>query len=261
MNLERTLRERRPSQSPSPETPIVFVVDPDASTRDTLASLIRSAGWEPRVAASAEEFLARPRSMTPGCLLVEIDLPGLSGLGLQNCVHSRVELPIIFMSSRADVRATVQAMKAGAFEFLTKPLARDAVLDGITNAIERSHAAIQQWAQTRALQERYWSLSRREREVMSLVVTGRLNKQVGGELGISEITVKVHRMNLMRKMQARSVAELVTMAASLRNSAPPAAADLTVHSERGDARRHLLVAALEDCTRGASIASLHEHAG
>jgi FixJ family two-component response regulator len=199
----------------SPETPIVFVIDPDASTREELASLIRSAGWEPRTFASAVEFLTRPRSMRAGCLLVELDLPGLSGLSLQKCVGDRAELPIVFMSGHADIHATVQAMKAGAVDFLPKPLAHDALLHSMRSAVERSHAAIQKWARDQALKARYASLSRREREVMSLVVSGRLNKQVGGDLGISEITVKVHRGKAMRKMHAGSFAELVTMAASL----------------------------------------------
>jgi FixJ family two-component response regulator len=197
------------------ETPIVFVVDGDAATRAALAATIRSAGLQPRMMASAEEFLARPRLMRPNCLLVDLHLPGMSGLDLQGRVFERAEMPIIFMSSRADVPATVQAMKAGAFEFLTKPCANDVLLSAIGHAIERSHAALRHLAQIRALEQRYESLSRREREVMSLIVSGRLNKQVGGELGISEITVKAHRGKMMRKMQAASFAELVNMAARL----------------------------------------------
>jgi FixJ family two-component response regulator len=197
-------------------TPVVFVVDSDAAVRETLEPLLSSAGWEPRVIASAEEFLEQPREMTPACLLLELALPGLSGLDLQRLVRDRPELPIIFMSAHADVPSTVRAMKGGAFEFLTKPCARDVLLDAVGSAIERSHAALRHMMQVHALQERYESLSRREREVMSLVVSGRLNKQVGGELGISEITVKAHRGKMMRKMRAASFAELVTMAASLR---------------------------------------------
>ena len=197
-------------------TPVVFVVDSDESVRDTLELLLRSAGWEPRTIASAEEFLAQPREMTPACLLVELNLPGLSGLDLQGLVRHRPELPIIFMSAHADIPSTVRAMKGGAFEFLTKPFVRDVLLDAVGSAIERSHAALRHLMQVHALQERYESLSRREREVMSLVVSGRLNKQVGGELGISEITVKAHRGKMMRKMRAASFAELVTMAARLR---------------------------------------------
>ncbi len=197
-------------------TPVVFVVDSDAAVRETLEPLLSSAGWEPRMIASAEEFLEQPREMTPACLLLELALPGLSGLDLQRLVRDRPELPIIFMSAHADVPTTVRAMKGGAFEFLTKPCVRDVLLDAVGSAIERSHAALRHMMQVHALQERYESLSRREREVMSLVVSGRLNKQVGGELGISEITVKAHRGKMMRKMRAASFAELVTMAASLR---------------------------------------------
>jgi FixJ family two-component response regulator len=194
---------------------IVNVVDSDVAVRESLEVLIRSAGWEPRSADSAEEFLARPRVLSPNCLLVELHLPGASGLDLQRFVLDRTEMPIIFMSREADVRATVQAMKAGAFEFLTKPLAIDLLLTSIRHALERSHGTLLRLAQIQALEERYESLSRREREVMSLVVSGRLNKQVGGDLGISEITVKAHRGKMMRKMQASSFAELVSMAASL----------------------------------------------
>ena len=204
------------SRIESLEPPVVFVVDSDASSRETLDSLIREAGCQPRMAASAEEFLTGPHVVAPGCLLVELDLPGLSGLQLQRLVHDRTEMPIIFMSRHADIPATVQAMKGGAFEFLTKPFVRPVLLDAIGSAIERSRNAIRHLAQTQALQVRYESLSRREREVLSLVVSGRLNKQVGGDLGISEITVKAHRGKLMRKMKAGSFAELVRMAASLR---------------------------------------------
>jgi len=194
---------------------IVTVVDSDVAARESLEVLIRSAGWEPQSADSAEAFLARPRVMSPNCLLVDLHLPGASGLDLQRFVLERTEMPIIFMSREADVRATVQAMKAGAFEFLTKPLAPDMLLNAIRHALERSHSTLRHLAQIQALEERYGSLNRREREVMTLVVSGRLNKQVGGELGISEITVKAHRGKMMRKMQASSFAELVSMAASL----------------------------------------------
>lgn len=202
------------------QTPTVYVVDCDDSAREALELMICSAGWQPRAAASAEEFLALPRLMTPSCLVAELHLPGLSGLDLQRLVCHRTEMPIIFMTSHADVQATVQAMKAGAFEFFTKPLAGDLPMKAIRHAIECSHAQLHHHAQMRALQERYESLSGREREVMSLVVSGRLNKQVGGELGISEITVKAHRGKVMRKMQASSLAELVNMAASIRLSTP-----------------------------------------
>jgi FixJ family two-component response regulator len=214
MNLQYTCCGLSPLDSV--ETPAVFVVDGDAASRDSLDTWIRAAGWQPRMAGSAEEFLARPHVVAPCCMLVELNLPGLSGLELQKLVLDRTEMPVIFMSSNADIPATVQAMKGGAFEFLTKPCVRNVLLDAIGSAIERSYAALRHLSQTEALQRRYESLSRREREVMSLVVSGRLNKQVGGDLGISEITVKAHRGKMMRKMKASSFAELVTMAASLR---------------------------------------------
>lgn len=197
------------------ETPVVFIVDGDASVREALDLLIRSAGWRTATAASAEEFMARPRAMSPSCLVVELHLPGLTGLDLQSLVLDRAEMPIIFTSGNTDVPATVQAMKAGAFEFLTKPIAADVLLNTIGCAIERSRAALDQTAWVRALQERYKSLTPRQQEILSLVVSGRLNKQIGDDLGISEITVKAHRAKVMRKMKARSLPELVVIAATL----------------------------------------------
>jgi FixJ family two-component response regulator len=201
------------------ETPVVYVVDTDASVREALESIIRSAEWQPVLATSAEEFLTLPRRVAPGCLVTELQLPGSSGLDLQRRVGDRAELPVIFISSRMDIRAAVQAMKAGALEFLAKPFMPETIRDAMRAAVKRSHDALRHVEQTRALQERYELLSHREREVMRLLVSGWLNKQVGGELGIAEITVKVHRGRMMRKMQAGSFAELVTMAASLRQSA------------------------------------------
>jgi FixJ family two-component response regulator len=227
MNLRYTYSTPGTYQSPE-KTPVVFVVDGDAAARKELESLIRSAGWEAKAAASAEEFLEHERSVAPSCMLVELELPGSSGLHLQRLVADRIDMPIIFMSSRADIHATVQAMKAGAFEFLTKPLVPEVLLVAMQRALERSHAARRQLMQSQALQQRYESLSRREREVMSLLVCGRLNKQVGGELGISEITVKAHRGKMMRKMRASSFAELVTMAASLRSRAAASANDFAL---------------------------------
>ena len=203
------------------EAPIVFVIDGDASIRKTLESQIRCADWQARTLASAEEFLACPRLRAPCCLLVEQHLPGMSGLDLQKVLCERTEMPIVFMSSQPDMRSTVQAMKAGALEFLTKPLLRDVLVNAIRQAIERSQRELRRLAVIWALQERYESLSRREREVMTLVVSGRLNKQVGGDLGISEITVKAHRGHMMRKMRARSFAELVVMGVNLGDSTTP----------------------------------------
>jgi FixJ family two-component response regulator len=201
-------------------TPIVFVVDDDVSVRESLGSLIRFAGWQPETFASAQEFLSRPRVLAPSCLILDVNLPGLNGLDLQKRVATdRVDMPIIFITGYGDVPMTVQAMKGGAVEFLTKPLGDDVLLSAIRHAIERSQVALGQEAEIRALRDRHASLSRREREVMALVVSGLLNKQVGGELGISEITVKAHRGKVMRKMKAGSFADLVNMAARL-NLAP-----------------------------------------
>jgi FixJ family two-component response regulator len=203
-------------------TPIVFVVDDDVSVRESLESLIRCAGWEPETFASAQEFLSRPRVLAPSCLVLDVTLPDLNGLDLQKRVAvDRIDMPIIFITGYGDVPMTVQAMKAGAVEFLTKPFGDDVLLSAIRHAIERSRIALAYEAEIRALRDRHASLSRREREVMALVVSGLLNKQVGGELGISEITVKAHRGRVMRKMKAGSLADLVNMAARLRLAPAP----------------------------------------
>ena len=196
-------------------TPIVFIVDDDISVRESLESLVRTVGWQAETFASAEDFLARPRVAAPSCLVLDVQLPDLSGLDLQKRVGDRTDMPIIFITGYGDIPTTVQAMKAGAFEFLTKPYRSDDVLAAIENAMKRSRAALGRQAKVMSIQDHYASLSRRERQVMALVVSGRLNKQVGGELGISEITVKAHRGNVMRKMKAESVADLVRMATSL----------------------------------------------
>jgi FixJ family two-component response regulator len=196
---------------------IVFVVDDDVSVRESLEALIRSAGWQPETFASAEEFLSRPRVLAPSCLVLDVSLPDLNGLDLQKRVTAdRIDMPIIFITAYGDVPMSVQAMKAGAVEFLTKPFGDDMLLGAIRHAIERSRTALDHEAEIRSLRDCYASLTRREREVMALVVSGRLNKQVGGELDISEITVKAHRGQVMRKMKADSLADLVNMAARLR---------------------------------------------
>jgi FixJ family two-component response regulator len=202
--------------------PLVFVVDDDVSVRESLELLIRYEGWEPEIFASANEFLSRPRPLVPSCLILDLSLPGLSGLDLQKRIGSeRADMPIIFITGHGDIPSTVQAMKAGAVEFLTKPFTDDALLSAIRQALERSRTALDQDAQLQALRERYASLSLRERQVMDLVVRGLLNKQVGAELGISEITVKAHRGRVMQKMRADSLAELVEIAGRLRLDRTP----------------------------------------
>ena len=201
----------------SDATPIVFVVDDDVSVRESLELLILSAGWQPETFESAQEFLSCPRALVPSCLVLDVNLPGLNGLELQERVAlDRSDMPIIFITGYGDVPTTVQAMKAGAIEFLTKPYRDDVLLGAIRQALDRSRNALDHEAELQELRDRYALLSRREREVMALVVSGLLNKQVGGELGISEITVKAHRGRVMQKMGAKSFADLVTMAARLR---------------------------------------------
>jgi FixJ family two-component response regulator len=204
------------SSPKSHATPIVFVVDDDISVRESLELLIRSEGWQPETFESAQEFLAHPRALVPSCLVLDFSLPGLNGLELQKRVAvERTDMPIIFITGFGDVPMTVQAMKAGAAEFLTKPFGDDVLLSAIRNAIERSKTALGHEAEMQALRDRYESLTPREREVMALVASGLLNKQVGGELGISEITVKAHRGQVMQKMKADSFADLVKKAARL----------------------------------------------
>ena len=196
--------------------PVVFVVDDDISVRESLEALILHEGWQPKVFDSAQEFLDYPPAMLPSCLVLDLNLPDFDGLDIQHKIaRDRRCLPIIFLTGHGDVPKTVRAMKAGAVEFFTKPVDNDALLGAIRNAIDISHAALEREAEMNVLQERFASLSRREREVMALVSQGLLNKQVGGRLGISEITVKAHRGNVMEKMHAKSFAELVNMAGNL----------------------------------------------
>jgi FixJ family two-component response regulator len=194
---------------------LVFVVDADVAARESLDLLIERSGWQARTFASAKEFLAQPREPAPTCMVLDVALPGLSGLDLQSLVSDRTEMPIIFLTCHGDVAMTVRAMKAGALEFLTKPFRAEVLVDAIRQALERSRQALAREASMKSLRESFASLSRREREVMTLVVSGLLNKQVGAELGISEITVKAHRGQVMRKMQADSLPGLVRMAARL----------------------------------------------
>jgi FixJ family two-component response regulator len=202
-------------------TPIVFVVDDDPSVREALESLIIQGGWKSEVFESAQAFLEHPRALVPSCLVLDVTLPGLSGLELQSLIAGdRIDMPIIFITGHADVPMTVKAMKAGAVEFLTKPVAEQVLIAAIDSAIARSRVALEKESEMQALRNRYAKLTPRERDVMTLVVRGLLNKQVGGDLGMAEITVKAHRGQVMRKMSAASFADLVNMAARL-GFAPP----------------------------------------
>ncbi|MFZ2021763.1 MAG: response regulator transcription factor [Terracidiphilus sp.] len=198
-------------------SPTVFVVDDDISVRESLEFLIRDEGWQVEAFTSAEEFLNRPREFVPSCLVLDISMPGLNGLELQKRLAvERPEIPIIFLTGHGDIPKTVQAMKAGAVEFLTKPFSGSTLLSAVNKAIARSAALIARDAELRALKARYARLTSREREVLDLVVMGKSNKEVANELGISEVTVKAHRGSMMQKMGAGSLAELVNQAAKLR---------------------------------------------
>jgi FixJ family two-component response regulator len=198
-------------------TPMVFVVEDDSSVREALAGLIRSAGWNVEVFVSAHEFLARPKANAPSCLVLDIGLPGLNGLDLQaRMAEMHDDTPIVFITGHGDIPMSVRAMKAGAVEFLTKPFVDQDLLDGIQTAIERHRAVRSEDEELQELRGSYGSLTPRERQVMELVISGRLNKQVAAELGTSEITIKVHRGRVMAKMQATSLADLVNRAARLK---------------------------------------------
>lgn len=196
-------------------TPTVFVVDPDPAVRSSLATLISREGWLPRTLVAAEDFDDECCASRPSCLVSEVCLPGLSGLGLQRRLAGRPEVPVIFVASTIDVSTTVAAMRAGAVELLLKPFRDDILLAAMRTALELSRTAILKQEQLQSCCECYATLSRREREVMGLVVVGRLNKQIAAELAISEITVKAHRGKVMHKMGARSLAQLVAIAAQL----------------------------------------------
>ena len=217
MNTTQTFGHELSVQAIPNLAPIVFVVDDDISVRESLESLIRCEGWQPETFQSARDFLSCSRPLVPSCLVLDLSLPDLNGLELQKLIaRERADMPIIFVSGHGDVPTTVQAMKAGAVDFLVKPLNNEVLLRVIRESFERSRAALDREIAIRDLRNCYTLLTPRERQVMALVVAGLLNKQVGAELGISEITVKAHRGQVMQKMKANSLADLVRMAAKFR---------------------------------------------
>ena len=230
--------------------PTVFVVDDDVSVRESIGLLVESAGWRPELFSCGSKFLERPRVIGPTCLVLEVVLPDLHGCDLQALLTDRADMPIIFISGHDDVTTTVRAMKAGAVEFLPKPFGDHAIVCAIRNAIDRSCAALADATQTRALRESYARLSPREREVMALVVSGRLNKQVGSELGINEITVKAHRGKMMRKMNAGSICDLVRMASRLSVVWRPGGPH---RSSSCSSTSHPLIAAPTQASRGRAV--------
>jgi FixJ family two-component response regulator len=216
MILARTLGHEVGSSPMATAKPIVFVVDDDVWIRESLHTLLQDEGWQPETFASAQEFLDRPRPLTPSCLVLDVSLPGLDGLELQKRIAAeRTDMPIIFITGHGDIPMSVGAMKAGAIEFLTKPFSDEVLLTAIRQALERSRLALTQQATKQELRDRYGSLTPREQDVMRLVVSGLLNKQVADELGITESTVKAHRGQVMQKMKANSLADLVKMTARL----------------------------------------------
>jgi len=219
MSLAGTLRRDVGSLSMAIAKPIVFVVDDDAWVRESLETLIQDEGWRSETFSTAQKFLDRPRAFTPSCLVLDISLPGLNGLELQKRLAERTDMPIIFITGHGDIPMSVGAMKAGAVEFLTKPFNDEVLLTAIRQALERSRLALAREAEMQELRDHYASLTPRERDVMALVVSGLLNKQIAGELGIAESTVKAHRGQVMQKMKANSVADLVKMTARLHQSA------------------------------------------
>jgi len=222
MILARAFRDVVGSSPMSTVTPIVFIVDDDISVRESLELLIQTEGWQAETFASAQDFLNHPRAALPSCLILDVSLPGLNGLELQQRVAAeRNDMPIIFITGHGDIPMTVRAMKAGAIEFLTKPFSDEALLHAIRQAFQRSRLALSHEAEMRELRNCYALLTPREQQVMALVVSGLLNKQIGGELGISEITVKAHRGQVMQKMKADSLAALVKMATKLRSAPLP----------------------------------------